>query len=273
MLGNQQRPWQGTPYFPVPPFVPGVQVTRGFCSFCQLGQRPHCLTFPRVMGRLILGTSWALVMCFPHGGRSLPPSMHLHPWDAVDVLLGLPCPYSCLVSLSVAELFFGSCWPLEWCCDFLVCCLFYLFLPGLHVFLLTVLSYVVFPVVFTGTYCLFLVCQLLCALWHLSSSVRLLTPNLFRAAYSFFSLSLSCLETAFHHLPCIRECVISPPPPPFSAKASPKNCRLGHKKELSAGEGMQWECCLWELNLAIGWMQLIAMSILGEIILWGRQPW
>lgn len=161
-------------------------------------------------------------MCFPHGGRSLPPSMHLHPWDAVDVLLGLPCPYSCLVSLSVAELSFGSCWPLEWCCDFLVCCLFYLFLPGLHVFLLTVLSYVVFPVVFTGTYCLFLVCQLLCALWHLSSSVRLLTPNLFRAAYSFFSLSLSCLETAFHHLPCICECVISPPPAPLSRQKPPR---------------------------------------------------
>lgn len=94
MLGNQQCPWQA-PLIPLSLFVPGVQVAHGFCSVRQLGQLPHCLAFPppRLLREV---DSWdKLGSCdvfFPHGGRSLPPSVHLHPWDAVDVLLGLPCP-------------------------------------------------------------------------------------------------------------------------------------------------------------------------------------
>lgn len=96
-------PLAGIPYFPPPPFVPGVQVAHGFCSVCQLGQQPHCLYIPRLLGRSILGTSWALVMCFSRTEASV----HLHPWDAVDVLLGLQCPLIVVfVYLSVMELSF-----------------------------------------------------------------------------------------------------------------------------------------------------------------------
>lgn len=153
-------------------------------------------------------------MCFffPRGGRSLPAFVHLHPWDAVDVLLGLLCPpIVVFVNLCVTELsflFFVHVGLLSDAVIFLVW--FCPFHPrGSHMFLLADLSYVVFSQLrFTGmSYCLFLVCRLLRAFWHLSSSVRLLTPNLFRAAYFVFvsSLSLSCLNTAFHHLPCIQE--------------------------------------------------------------------
>lgn len=152
------------------------------------------------------------VFFFPRGGRSLPAFVHLHPWDAVDVLLGLLCPpIVVFVNLCVTELsflFFVHVGLLSDAVIFLVW--FCLFHPrGSHMFLLADLSYVVFSQLrFTGmSYCLFLVCRLLRAFWHLSSSVRLLTPNLFRAAYFVFvsSLSLSCLKTAFHHLPCIQE--------------------------------------------------------------------
>lgn len=137
-------------------------------------------------------------MCFffSHGGRSLPAFVHLHPWDAVDVLLGLLCPpIVVFVNLCVTELsflFFVHVGLLSDAVIFLVW--FCLFRPrGSHMFLLADLSYVVFSQLrFTGTsYCLFLVCRLLRAFWHLSSSVRLLTPNLFRAAYFVFVSSLS----------------------------------------------------------------------------------
>lgn len=137
-------------------------------------------------------------MCFffPHGGRSLPAFVHLHPWDAVDVLLGLLCPpIVVFVNLCVTELsflFFVHVGLLSDAVIFLVW--FCLFHPrGSHMFLLADLSYVVFSQLrFTGmSYCLFLVCRLLRAFWHLSSSVRLLTPNLFRAAYFVFVSSLS----------------------------------------------------------------------------------